>query len=124
VSGFHHAVIWIDQSEAKVFRLSGDKDIEVDVHGSVSLQRLHPVRGTPKAGGIPPQDTAFYKRIMGTLDSIGGIVITGPGNAKVALKAFLDHYRPHVAARVCAVETMDDPGADSLLAVGRQYFAS
>jgi hypothetical protein len=47
-----------------------------------------------EAGGNPPDDTEFFGRINGALEDSEGTVITGPGNAKSALKAFLDHARP------------------------------
>jgi hypothetical protein len=113
----------MDHHEAKVFRFSGDEEeTEVDMHSHTSLQRLHHRATGWEAGGNPPDDTEFYRRIMGALDPTGAILITGPGNSKVNFKAFLDHFRPSVAARVCALETLDQPGADALLALVRRYF--
>ncbi len=122
MNGLTHALVWIDHSEAKVFRFTGDEKTEVDVHSHTSLQRLHHRATGWEAGGNPPDDTEFYRRILGTLDPAGAILVTGPGNSKVNFKAFLDHFRPSVAARVCALETLDQPGADSLLALVRRYF--
>ncbi len=124
----YHAVVWLDHSEAKVLRFSEDEESEVDVHSHTSLQRLHHRRTGWEAGGNPPDDTEFFERILKTLDHTGGTVITGPGNAKSALKAFLDHARPNCASRVFTVETLDHPAADALadalLALGRRYFKS
>ncbi len=122
MNGFHHALVWMDHSEAKVFRFSGDEETQVDVHSHTSLQHLHHRATGWEAGGNRPDDTEFYERIIGTLDPTGAILITGPGNSKVIFKAFLDHFRPSVAARVCALETLDLPGADALLALVRRYF--
>ena len=122
MNGFHHALIWIDHSEAKVFRFSDHEETRVDVHSHTSLQRLHHRATGWEAGGNPPDYTEFYQRILGTLDPTGAILITGPGSSKVNFKAFLDHSRPSVAARVCAMETLDQPGADALLALVRRYF--
>ncbi len=122
MSGSHHAVVWIDHAEAKVFRFSGDEDTEVDLHSHVSVQRLHHRPAGSEVESSGPQDTEFYKRIVGALDQVGRIVITGPGNAKDALNAFLTHYRPNVAARVLAVETTADPGAHVVLALARRFF--
>jgi hypothetical protein len=58
----------------------------------------------------------------GALDHAEGIVITGPGNARSGLKAFLDHVRPHATIGVFAVKSLDHPDAEALLALGRQYF--
>ncbi len=120
--GSHHAVIWMDNNGAKLFRFSGDQENEVDVRSHTSLQRLHHRSSGAEAGGNAPENTEFYQRILGALDPSGGIVIAGPGHAKDHFKAFLDHFRPNVAARVSALETMDRPGADALLALGRRHF--
>jgi stalled ribosome rescue protein Dom34 len=122
MSNIRHAVVWLDHSEAKVFRFSGGEDSEIDIHSHTSLQRLHHRREGWEAGGNPPDDTEFFKRIVGALDHTGGTVITGPGNAKAALKTFIDNHRPTVASRVFAVETLDHPDSDALLALGHRYF--
>jgi stalled ribosome rescue protein Dom34 len=121
----HHAVVWLDHSEAKIFRFASDEEAEVQVHSHTSLQRLHHRAGGWEAGGNPPDDTEFFERIAGALDHTGGTVITGPGNAKSALKEFLDRARPHLASRVFAVEGADaHPGTHALLALGRRYFGA
>jgi pyruvate dehydrogenase complex dehydrogenase (E1) component len=125
VSNGFHAVVWISHAEAKIYRFSGDKEVQVDLHSHTSLQRLHHSRTGWEAGGNPPDDTEFFERINAALEHAEGTVITGPGNAKSALKAFLDHARPNVASHVLALETLDDhPAADTLLALGRRYFVS
>lgn len=122
MSDVNHAVVWIDHSEAKVFRFSGDEESEVDVHSHASLQHLHHRKGGWEAGGNLPEHAEFLQRIAGALDHTGGTVVTGPGNAKVELKAYLDQHSPDVASRVYAVETLDHPSADALFALGRRYF--
>jgi len=54
VSEPHHAVVWLDHSEAKVFRFGADEESEVDMHSHTSLQRLHHGRDGWEAGGNPP----------------------------------------------------------------------
>ncbi len=120
----YHAVVWLDHSEAKIFRFAQNEDTEFHIHAHTSLQRLHHRRNGWEAGGNPPVDTEFFERIAGALDHMGGTVITGPGNAKSALKEFLDHTRPELASRVFAVEVADaHPGTHALLALGRRYFS-
>jgi stalled ribosome rescue protein Dom34 len=118
----HHAVVWLDHTEAKVFRFDGVGESEVNIHSHASLQRLHHRPEGWEAGGNPPDDTEFFQRIIGALDHSGNTVITGPGNAKAALKAFMDRHRPDLASRVLASETLDHPSTELLLALGRRYF--
>lgn len=67
----YHAVVWLDHSEAKVFRFDGAEESEVDIHSHSSLQRLHHRRDGWEAGGNPPDDTEFFQRIIGALDHTG-----------------------------------------------------
>ena len=124
MNDLYHAVVWVDHSEAKVFRFSGKEQSEVDIHAHASLQRLHHRQGGWEAGGNPPEHAEFFQRIAGALDHTGGTVVTGPGHAKEELKSYLDQHRSDVASRVFAVETLDHPTASGLFALGRQYFAS
>jgi len=124
MSNDYHAVVWLDHSEAKIFRFGADESAQIDVHSHTSLQRLHHSRAGWEAGGNPPDDTEFFKRISGALNHSGGTVITGPGNAKSALKEYLDHARPGVATHIFAVESAEHPDTAALLALGRQYFPS
>ncbi len=121
----YHAVVWINHAEAKIHRFDEDHELAMDLHSHTSLQRLHHTRTGWEAGGNAPDDTEFFGRISGALEHSEGTVITGPGNAKTALKAYLDHGRLNVGAHIVAVEAMDDlPPAEELLALGRRYFVS
>ncbi len=122
MSNFNHAIVWVDHSEATVSRFRGNEESDLEVHSHTSLQRLHHLRTGWEAGGNLPEDTEFYHRIAGALDPDGGIVITGPGNAKFAFKDFLDEHRPTVAARVIAIEAADQPVTEELRTLGRRYF--
>ena len=123
MSDAYHAIVWVNHAEAKVYRFCGDEDVEADLHSHTSLQRLHHSRTGWEAGGNPPDDTEFFGRINRALEHADRTVITGPGNAKSALKAYLDRARPNVDSRVLVVETADDH-RNTLLAVGRKCFGS
>lgn len=125
MSNGNHAVVWVNHSEAKVYRFNDTQQSEADVHAHTSLQRLHHSQAGWEAGGNAPDDTEFFGRINGALEHSEGTVITGPGNAKSALKAFLDHVRPDVVSHVMTVDTSEGhPGAGSLIELGRSYFGA
>lgn len=49
VSNAHPAVVWINHAEAKIHRLDGDHELEVELHSHTSLQRLHYTRNLMKS---------------------------------------------------------------------------
>ncbi len=116
-----HAIVWMDHSDATVYRFGGVDGSEVKIHTHTSLQRLHHGPGGWEAGGNLPQDDDFFHRIVATLDHTAGIVLTGPGNAKSAFKTFLDDHRADLSSHVLAVETADH-GEQALLTLGRNFF--
>jgi stalled ribosome rescue protein Dom34 len=99
VSEFHHAIVWINHNEATVSRFRGSTESDVDVHSHASLQRLHHLPTGWEAGGNMPENIEFYQRIAVALDNDSEVVITGPGNAKTELKAFLDQNHPNMSSR-------------------------
>jgi stalled ribosome rescue protein Dom34 len=117
----HHAIVWIDHREAKVYRFSERDEPPVQVNAHNSLQRLHHRHGGWEAGGNPLQDGEFFGRVAGTLDQAGQILVTGPGDAKLAFKTYLDQHRPDSAAQVLTLERADYPGDEALLALGREH---
>ena len=122
MSQLHHAIVWIDHREAKVCRFTGNEESEVQVNSHTSLQRLHHRREGWEAGGTPPEDGEFFRRVAGTLGQTAAVLVTGPGNAKSAFKTYLDNLRPYHASQVVIVETIDQPTHQALLSLGREHF--
>jgi hypothetical protein len=73
MSESHHAIVWINHSEATVSRFRD---------------------------GTMPDNIEFYERIAVALDNDSEVVFTGSGNAKTELKAFLDQHHPTVSSRL------------------------
>jgi stalled ribosome rescue protein Dom34 len=122
MSQLHYAIVWIDHREAKVYRFACYDEPPLKVNSHNSLQRLHHRRGGWEAGGNPTEDHEFFGRIAGTLDQTAQILVTGPGDAKLAFKAYMDQLRPHDASQVMIVEMINHPGDEALYALGREHF--
>jgi len=115
MSATNHALVWMDHSEAKVSRFRGNAQSDVDIHADAPLQRLHHTRSGWQAGDRLPENSDFYRQIAVALDSDSDILITGPGNAKLEFKAYLDQHRPQISSTVEEVTpagTAGDPGHD------------
>jgi hypothetical protein len=100
MSATNHAVVWINHSDAKLSRFRGGAESDVDFHADAPLQRLHHLRTGWEAGGRLPENTDFYQQIAVALDSESDIVITGPGNAQLEFKAYLDQHLPKGCSRI------------------------
>jgi stalled ribosome rescue protein Dom34 len=121
MDSFHHAVVWIDHREAKVYRFSEQDEPPVQLNAHHSLQHLHHLRGGWEAGGKLPPDDEFFGRVAGALGQASRILVTGPGDAKLAFKNYLDQHRSTHAAPAQLLELVDHPGDAALLALGRQH---
>ena len=119
-----HAIVWIDHQGAKVYRFDASGASEVKIHSHTSLQHLHHRPGGWEAGGNLPDDGELFARIAETLDPAADLLVTGPGNAKSAFKAYLERRRPDQELPISILETTDHPGDDALLALGRAHVAA
>jgi stalled ribosome rescue protein Dom34 len=117
----HVAVLWIDHQAAEVFRLDASEQAKLVVNSHTSLQSLHRQNGHD--GREPaPDDKSFFARVAATLNHLGGILLTGPGDARYALLRYLRAARPDIAARSETMETVLHPGDATLIAIGRAHF--
>jgi hypothetical protein len=94
--------IWLDSSEARIFRFAkGEAGWEKLEHGGnegdLSLSRL--ARGS--AG------REIFDRIARSLPPEGAIVLLGPGITKYHFRNHLDEHFPMAARRVVGCETLD-----------------
>ena len=121
MSAHHHAVVWVDHDEARIFQIDAATPSRIVLHSHVSLQRLHH-RENPDPRAPPPVDKQFYDRIAAALDHAGGTLITGPGNAKYELDAYLRQHRPALATLVNAENLRIHPGDAALMAIAASRF--
>ena len=121
MSTSNHAVVWVDHDEAKVYRVDNAEPSHVRLHSHASVQRLHH-RQNPDPRAPAPVDAQYFDRIAGALVHAGSTLITGPGNAKFELQAYLRQYRPKLPVQVHARDMIPHPGEAALLAAARTHF--
>ena len=119
----HHALVWIDHREAKVFHFDAEHSKEVSVHNSHAHQNLHHKANSSDSGHVPV-DKEYLGRVVAEIATAGAILVVGPGTARTELRTFVQHSRPDVAAKIHAVEPMDHPTEGQLLAYGRKFFVA
>lgn len=115
----HHAVIWMDHNEARVFKFRGEAEIEkIDLHGTVH-KHLH---NRKAVSGRREDDPKFFDDVSETLGDVDEFLVCGPGTAKLELVKAI-HKRHHdLEPRLAGVETVDHPTDGQLIAYARRYF--
>lgn len=114
----HHAVVWIDQNEAKIFHVGRDSFDASAIHAPQSHVHRHP----GKSPDHPADEQHFYHEVAHALASAGEILVVGPAKAKLG---FIKHVHKHDHAlepKIVGVETVDHPTDGQLVAYVRRYF--
>lgn len=116
-----HAAVWIDHHEAHVFFIDPEHIRESIIHSPHPHQHLHH-RANTIGPGKAGEDQAYYHAVAESLTGVREILVTGPGQAKLWLIKHLQKHDPQVYERVIAVETVDHPSNNQLVAFARHYF--
>ncbi|MHB1667427.1 MAG: translational machinery protein [Thiomonas sp.] len=115
-----HAVVWVDHAQAHVLFIDAE-DVEKAIVEAAGNPHVHHKRGTIGPGKAE-EDQPYYHGIARALADAQEILITGPGQAKLALFKHMLHHDPAVAQRVLGLETVDHPTDGQLAMHARQYF--
>ena len=114
----HHAVVWIDHKEAKVFKFSPENLATADIKSHAHHAHVHAKHGT----GKHEEDPLFLKGVTDSLGGIEEILVVGPGSAKLQLIKYVHKHQPAMDPKVVGVETVDHPTDNQIVAYARTYF--
>lgn len=118
---YQHAVVWLDHLRAVVIDFSIDKEHVHFVESDTEQRQVHRKSGEPGPGKAT-EDREFFDGVVAAIGDAREILVVGPGQAKLNFRKDLDRRHPKVAALVVAVETVDHPTPEQLLAMARKYF--
>jgi stalled ribosome rescue protein Dom34 len=118
----YHIVVWIDHRVAHVygFGRSGTSEDLVHSHGP---HHIHHKAGTV-GSGHERDEPSYFREIAAHLTEAGSVLILGPAQTKSELKAFLDEHTPSIAAKVVAVEPLDQESEGQIIAFARKFFVA
>ena len=111
----HHAVVWIDHNEAKVFKFVEDAVEAMDIHAPPHAH----VRKNPDHH---LEDGHYLHDVTGALKDCEEILVVGPSTAKLGLIRYLHKHAHELEPRVVGVESVDHPTDGQLVAYARKYF--
>lgn len=119
----HHAIVWIDHREARVFSFNADDVDKLVVHPQHPHLHLHHKANSIGDGRAAP-DPAYFEQVAKAMDEAGEILLTGPANAKFELKKYIERQMPLLIKKIVGVETVDHPTDGALTDHARRYFAA
>ncbi len=117
-----HAVIWIDQKEARIFEVNADK-VEPSVVSSPG-PHIHRHAGEVdlRVRNHPDDEHRFFREVARALQFHGQILLVGPAQTKLRFFRYLhEHDRP-LEAKVVGIESADHLTDAQLVAHLRSYF--
>ena len=113
----HHAAVWIDHVEAKIFHIEPEG---FDVT-KVKAPQHHFARKAHEQGRHAGSED-FFHQVATALKDAEQILVVGPSSGKLD---FIRHVHKHdhaLTPKIVGVETLDHPTDNQLVAYVRHYF--
>lgn len=115
-----HAVVWIDYKHAEIIYFDRSSASEKDIKHKDAARTIHHKAGTPGPGHAS-EDKRYLSEVATALREAAEILIVGPSEIKLELKAYIEKNAPDVAKHIIGVEPLDHPTKGELLAFARRY---
>lgn len=120
-SHHHHAVIWIDHHEARVFHFNAQDAETLVLHPNDPTSHIHHKANTIGSGHAS-EDHDYLHAVARSIADAGAVLVTGPANAKTELIKHIHHHDPRLIDIIVGVETVDHPTGAQLVDFARKYF--
>jgi stalled ribosome rescue protein Dom34 len=117
----HHAAVWLDHNEARVFHATATTFNELVVESPRAHTQLHRKSG-PDDGHRAPESQLYYREVAQALRGADDVLVLGPSTAKLELIKYAHRHDPKLQAKIVGIETVDHPTDRQLAAYIRHYF--
>ena len=117
----HHAVVWIDHLEARVFHFNIDEVDRLVLHPHNPTRHLHH-KANSIGSGHASENHEYLQSVAEAFADAEAVLITGPSNEKTELVKHIERHLPALMARIAGVETVDHPTDSQLVALARRHF--
>jgi len=120
----HHAAVWIDHSEARIFQIAKDAFDETVLHAEKPHRHVQRKTGPGAISGRRDESDnhAFYHEVALALADSQEILVLGPSTAKLELIKHVHKHHAGMEAKIVGVETVDHPTDRQVVAYARDYF--
>ena len=119
----HHAVVWIDHHEARIFHFGQGEVEQLVIHPQNPTHHLHH-KANSISSGHAVEDQAFLHAVTTAIADARSVLITGPANAKAELFKHIHRHDPAIINIITAIETVDHPTDGALVAYARKYLTA
>jgi stalled ribosome rescue protein Dom34 len=121
----HHAAVWLDHNEARIFHVTPSAFDEAVVHLVVTSPHAHTQlhrRSGSDDGHRAAEDQPYYRAVTEALADADAVLVLGPSTAKLELIKHAHRHAPTLEAKIVGVETVDHPTDGQIVALVRRYF--
>jgi len=121
----HHAAVWLDHSEARIFHVTAGAFDEAVVHAVIPSLKAHTQlhrRSGSDDGHRAAENQPYYHAVAHALADADQVLVLGPSTAKLELVKHAHRRDPKLEAKIIGVETVDHPTDGQLAALVRRYF--
>jgi stalled ribosome rescue protein Dom34 len=117
-----HAVVWIDQKEARVFEVDADKVEQSILHSPGPHVHRHANEHDLRVRNHPDDEKRFFHEVAQVLRDRGQVLLVGPAMTKLHFLRYVQHHDHALEARIVGIESADHPTDAQLVAHLRHYF--
>jgi stalled ribosome rescue protein Dom34 len=118
----HHAAVWIDHQEARVFHVESASFDEATLRAPPQHHLKRHSDRTAAEKNHPDEAKHFFHDVARALDSADEILVVGPSTAKLQFLKYVHAHEPKLEQRIVGLETVDHPTDAQLAAFARHYF--
>jgi stalled ribosome rescue protein Dom34 len=117
-----HAVVWIDQKEARIFEVDAEKVDEAIVHSPGPHIHRHANEEDLRVRNHPDDEPRYFSEVARALKDHGQVLLVGPSMTKLHFLRYVQRHDQALEARIVGIESADHPTDAQLVAHVRQYF--
>ena len=116
-----HAVVWLDDSAARVFKCDAE-DVE-KARIKANEPHRHVSRHSGNVGdGHGRDNREYFEAILAELDDVDQWLIVGPGETKKDLQKYVESHAELLRKKLVGIGPMEKPTDGELLAHARAAF--
>ena len=117
-----HAVVWIDQKEARVFEVDAGNVEQSIVQAPGPHIHRHANEQDLRVRNHPDDEPRFFREVAQALTDRGRILLVGPAQTKLHFFRFVQQNDQALEKRIVGIESADHPSDAQLVEHLRAYF--